>query len=141
MDGTAGGVDAPTGAVEAEAGAAGSVWTSPDFAGEADDSGDDGTGPMGPPTDVIDLAYLQDLLRILNTHKVAGFSGAGIQVTFQEETPTHASVHPGVTIADEDRSTSSRQVGGFAPSRDGFRHPSLWQGQNGKVLKLNGNLE
>lgn len=141
MDGTAGGVDASEGAVEAEAGAGGSVWAGETGTDAADDSGDDGTFAVGPSTDVLDLAYLRDLLTILNTHKVAGFSGAGIQVTFQEETPWEGAKPAGVTVADENRSTSSRQVGGFAPSRDGFRHPSLWQGQNGKILKLNGDLE
>jgi hypothetical protein len=86
---------------------------------------------------------LRDLLKILNEHKVAGFSGGDIQVTFQEETPTGWTTVKGTSQEDEDRSTSSRQVGGFkaGASRDGFMHPSLWQGQNGKILRFNGDLE
>lgn len=142
MDGATGGIDVAAGPVEAEAGAGGSVWASEDGTDEADDAGDDGTFAVGAAEDAIDLAYLRDLLSILNTHKVAGFSGAGIQVTFQEDTPWAGDPKAGVTVADENRSTSSRQVGGFTSERrDGFHHPSLWQNQNGKFLRFNGDLE
>lgn len=94
--------------------------------------------------DPVDLAYLRDLLSILNEHKVAGFSGAGIQVTFQDDTPwagSGGSAKPAITAEDENHSTSSKRVGGFATARDGFHHPSLWQNQNGKFLRFNGDLE
>lgn len=99
----------------------------------------------------LDLAHLRDLLSLLRDMDVAAFSGAGFQVSFKTGEPFEGRVplvgrSPGQTLKDEDRSTSSTQVSGFEFARryenkDGFKHPTLWPGQNGKVLKFNGSLE
>lgn len=145
MGNSARGDDASEGTPETESREIGPDGVEADGDDETDDKGyfiaDNVT--VGPTENVLDLAYLRDLLSILNTHKVAGFSGSGIQVTFQEETPwVETTKANGATREDEDRSTSSKRVSGFSSERrDGFHHPSLWQSQNGKILRFNGDLE
>lgn len=78
---------------------------------------------------------------------MAGFSvdaGGGIQVTFKdggEEAELAAPIK--AALKDDDGyTTSPRQVAGFsAEARSGFRHPSLWSHQNGRVLTHKGTLE
>lgn len=40
--------------------------------------------------------------------------------------------------ADDGHSTSTKRVDGF---KDGFKHPSLWTAQDGKVLQFDGTYK
>lgn len=90
----------------------------------------------------LDLAYLRDLLSLLQEKGVSGFTCPGFAVTFSESESEHVPA-VGRTVEevaqDEDRSTSSRRVKGFQDVST-WTHPSLWPAQGGKVLKFDGSL-
>lgn len=84
---------------------------------------------------------------LLRDSDVVAFSAGGIQVTFKDPQPNFEhrvplrGRTPEQVLLDEDRGTSSAPIRGFSEIKDGFKHPSLWPGQAGKTLKLNGEFE
>lgn len=96
----------------------------------------------------IDLAYLRDLLGVLRDSRVTGFTLGNFAVAFAADDGGDFANLPLAgrpktkLVEDENQSTSSVPVAGFRGERgDGFRHPSLWPGQMGKTLQLDGSLK
>ena len=84
----------------------------------------------------LDLPSLGELLHMLRDNDVHSFQAGGITVVFNEKSEFEGLATPvaAATIVDDGHSTSTKRVGGF-------RDPSLYPWQNGKVLTFTGALE
>lgn len=84
----------------------------------------------------VDAEAIFMLIDGLRQRDVHSFQGCGITVVFNER-EEYTGLSPKAkanSVEDDGHSTSNRPV-------DGFRHPALYQWQNGKVLKFDGSLE
>lgn len=83
----------------------------------------------------VDLDFLRELLAVLNEGNVAGFSCGDLQVTFNGDRAPSIGRSVKQVQADEDRTTSSRPVGGF---KSPWHDPTLWADRGGSPLSFNG---
>jgi hypothetical protein len=94
-----------------------------------------------PQTDevvMLDLSEVEALLDSLIKRRVASFQGFGMTVVFKDDDEytqfERSPAKPQAQVVEDGHGTSNKPV-------DGFRHPSLYPFQNGKVLKFDGSLE
>lgn len=83
----------------------------------------------------LDLDFLRDLLDLLNEKGASGFSIGDLQVTFNGERAPAVGRTVKQIQDDEDRTTSSRPVGGF---KSPWADPTLWADRGGAPLSFDG---
>lgn len=82
---------------------------------------------------MVSLDYIRDLLDLLKDKNVHSCQIGNFTVVFNE-TETNFTATEAKSTIDDGHSTSNKRV-------DGFRHPSLYPWQGGKVLKFDGSME
>jgi hypothetical protein len=86
----------------------------------------------------LDLALLRDLLRLLREFGVSSFSGAGLSLSIPRATSQLGTIR---TVEPDPEQSEEGEPPRRAPLTDGFKHPSLWPDQNGRLLRFDGSLE
>lgn len=95
------------------------------------------------PRDVLDLAYLRDLLSLLQDMDVSVFKLGGFEITMRDGRSQFVPTVPRVVKDSAGSVSGSLEENERAPEerRDGWRNPNLWPTQAGRTLKLDGSYE
>lgn len=118
-----------------------SPWIGPHL-GTVTPAGEQERGEDADDGGPLDLAYLRDLLSLLQDMDVSAFSAGGLTVTFRDRAGLRLpDTKPANLVRGAEPVEDAAEFLKRDPAPDGWRNPALWPAQNGKVLKLNGELE